>query len=195
MTLFVDITRTSQGDCPKQMEVFLHYDLFYENTYFATFDNIRVVIEDGNTVEHSFSVPDQLDEGDWEIDPRTRIQGQDEAFYESFGFYIESDEPDCVPDWWWKNEAIFDHDHDGQGYNNDLRIQVDFQDLNSCNEHMNNGYFEIAIGDEVHIVEQNFHDQYSLNEHYLNLDAGDYYVAISYETYDGSYWGVAPKHG
>ena len=106
LTLFVDITRTSQGDCPKQMEVFLHYDLFYENTYFATFDNIRVVIEDGNTVEHSFSVPDQLDEGDWEIDPRTRIQGQDEAFYESFGFYIESDEPDCVPDWWWKNEAI-----------------------------------------------------------------------------------------
>ena len=46
---------------------------------------------------------------------------------------------------------------------------MDFQDLNSCDEHMNNGYFEIAIGDEVHIVEQNFHDQYSLNEHYLNL--------------------------
>ena len=186
--LFVDITRTSQGDCPKQMEVFLHYDLFYENTYFATFDNIRVVIEDGNTVEHSFAIPDELDEGDWEIDPRTRIQGQEEVFHEPFGFYIESDEPDCIPDWWWKNEAIFDHDHDGQGYNNDLRVQVDFQDLNSCDEHMNNGYFEIVVGDDTRIIEQNFHDQYSINEHYLNLPAGEYYVIISYETYDGSSW-------
>lgn len=189
VTLFVDITRTSQGDCPKQMEVFLHYDLFYENAYFATFDNIRIIIEDGNTEEHSFTIPDELDEGDWEIDPRTRIQGQDEVFHEPYGFYIESDEPDCVPDWWWKNEAIFDHDHDGQGFNNDLRVQVDFQDLNACNEHMNNGYFEIEVGDDVRVIEQNFHNQYTINEHYLNLDAGDYLVKISYHTYDGSHWG------
>jgi len=189
VTLFVDITRTSQGNCPKQMEVFLHYDLFYENAYFATFDNIRVIIEDGNTEEHSFMIPDELDEGDWEIDPRTRIAGQEEVFHEPYSFYIESDEPDCIPDWWWKNEAIFDHDHDGQGYNNDLRVQVDFQDLNACNEHMNNGYFEIVVGDDTRIIDQNFHDQYTINEHYLNLPAGDYYVIISYETYDGSSWG------
>ena len=189
MTLFVDITRTSQGDCPKEMEVFLHYDLFYENTYFATFDNIRVVIEDGNTVEHYFTVPYELDDGDWEIDPRTRIAGQEEVFHEPYSFYVEPVEPDCIPDWWWKNEAIFDHDHDGQGYNNDLRVQVDFQDLNSCNQHMNNGYFEIVVGDDTRIIEQNFHDQYSINEHYLNLPAGEYYVIISYETYDGSSWG------
>lgn len=189
MTLFVDITRTSQGDCPKEMEVFLHYDLFYENTYFSTFDNIRVVIEDGNTVEHYFTVPDELDDGDWEIDPRTRIAGQEEVFHEPYSFYVEPVEPDCIPDWWWKNEAIFDHDHDGQGYNNDLRVQVDFQDLNSCDEHMNNGYFEIVVGDDTRIIEQNFHDQYSINEHYLNLPAGEYYVIISYETYDGSSWG------
>ena len=96
--------------------------------------------------------------------------------------------PECEPNWWWQNEAIFDHDHDGQGYNNDLRVQVDFQDLNSCNQHMNNGYFEIVIGDDTRIIEQNFHDQYSINEHYLNLPAGEYYVIISYETYDGSSW-------
>jgi hypothetical protein len=66
---------------------------------------------------------------------------------------------------------------------------VDFQDLNSCNEHMNNGYFEIVVGDDTRIIEQNFHDQYSINEHYLNLPAGEYYVIISYETYDGSSWG------
>jgi len=96
---------------------------------------------------------------------------------------------DCYSDWWWQNEAIFDHDHNGQGYNNDLRIQVDFRDLNQCNEHMNNGYFEIRVGDDVRIIEVNFNNEYSLNEHYLDLPAGDYYVIISYETYDGSSWG------
>jgi len=189
VNLFVDITRTSQGDCPKQMEVFLHYDLFYEETYFATFDNILVIIEDGNTEQHYFTIPGELDDGDWEIEPRTRIVGQEEVFHEPYIFYVEPVEPDCVSDWWWKNEAIFDHDHDGQGYNNDLRVQVDFQDLNSCNEHMNNGYFEIVVGNDTRIIEQNFHDQYSINEHYLNLPAGEYYVIISYETYDGSSWG------
>ena len=97
--------------------------------------------------------------------------------------------PDCKPDWWWQNEAIFDHDHDGQGFNNDLRVQVDFRDLNQCNEHMNNGYFEIMVGDEDRILEYNFHDEFTINEHYLNLPAGDYYVTIDYHTYDGSHWG------
>ncbi|MGI9556176.1 MAG: hypothetical protein ACR2M9_04870 [Cyanophyceae cyanobacterium] len=97
--------------------------------------------------------------------------------------------PDCKPDWWWQNEAIFDHDHEGQGYNNDIRVQVDFRDLAQCNEHMNNGYFEIRVGDDVRIIEQNFHDSFTINEHYLNLDAGEYHVIISYETYDGSSWG------
>ena len=96
--------------------------------------------------------------------------------------------PDCEPDWWWKDEAIFDHDHDGQGFNNDLRIQVTFRDLNQCNEHMNNGYFEIMVGDEDRILEYNFHDEFSINEHYLNLPAGDYYVTVKYYTYDGSMW-------
>ena len=96
--------------------------------------------------------------------------------------------PDCEPDWWWQNEAIFDHDHDGQGFNNDLRVQVDFRDLAECNEHMNNGYFEIMVGDEDRILEYNFHDEFTINEHYLNLPAGDYYVSVDYYTYDGSSW-------
>ena len=96
--------------------------------------------------------------------------------------------PDCEPNWWWQNEAIFDHDHDGQGFNNDLRVQVDFRDLNQCNEHMNNGYFEIMVGEEDRILEYNFHDEFTINEHYLNLPAGDYYVTVKYYTYDGSMW-------
>lgn len=96
--------------------------------------------------------------------------------------------PECEPDWWWQNEAIFDHDHDGQGYNNDLRVQVDFRDLAQCNEHMNNGYFEIMVGDEDRVLEYNFHDEFNINEHYLNLAAGDYYVSVDYYTYDGSHW-------
>mgnify|MGYP001034787127 FL=1 len=96
--------------------------------------------------------------------------------------------PDCEPDWWWQNEAIFDHDHDGQGFNNDIRVQVDFRDINQCNEHMNNGYFEIMVGDEDRILEYNFHDEFTINEHYLNLAAGDYYVSVDYYTHDGSHW-------
>jgi hypothetical protein len=95
---------------------------------------------------------------------------------------------DCYPDWWWQNEAIFDHDHNGQGFNNDLRVQVDFRDLNSCNEHMNNGYFEIMVGDDSRILEYNFHDEFTINEHYMDLAPGDYYVTVDYHTYDGSSW-------
>lgn len=97
--------------------------------------------------------------------------------------------PDCNPDWWWQNEAIFDHDHNGQGYNNDLRVQVDFRDLNSCNIHMNNGWFEIMVGDDSRILEYNFHNEFTINEHYLDLAPGDYYVTVDYHTYDGSHWG------
>ena len=103
-------------------------------------------------------------------------------------FLIDNGESDCVPDWWWKDEAIFDHDHNGQGYNNDLRVQVTFRDLNQCNIHMNNGYFEIMVGDDERILEYNFHDEFTINEHYLDLPAGDYYVTVDYYTYDGSSW-------
>ena len=96
--------------------------------------------------------------------------------------------PDCYSDWWWQNEAIFDHDHNGQGFNNDLRVQVDFRDLNECNEHMNNGYFEIMVGDDSRILEYDFNNEFIINEHYLDLPAGDYYVTIDYYTYDGSHW-------
>jgi hypothetical protein len=96
--------------------------------------------------------------------------------------------PDCYSDWWWQNEAIFDHDHNGQGFNNDLRVQVDFRDLNECNEHMNNGYFEIMVGDDSRILDYDFNNEFIINEHYLDLPAGDYYVTIDYYTYEGSHW-------
>lgn len=96
--------------------------------------------------------------------------------------------PECYSDWWWQNEAIFDHDHNGQGYNNDLRIQVDFKDLNYCNVNMNNGYFEIRVGEDFRVLEVNFQNEFNINEHYLDLEAGDYYITIDYYTYDGSHW-------
>ena len=89
----------------------MHYDLFYENTYFATFDNIRVVIEDGNTVEHSFSVPDQLDEGDWEMTPAHEFKVKMKHFMFISDFILN---PMNRCSRLRKNEAIFDHDHDGQ---------------------------------------------------------------------------------
>ena len=47
---------------------------------------------------------------------------------------------------------------------------ANFRDLNQCNIHMDNGYFEIRVGDQIiRIIEVNFHDDYSLNEHYLDL--------------------------
>ena len=54
---------------------------------------------------------------------------------------------------------------------------------------MNNGYFEIIVGDDDRILDYNFHDEFTINEHYLNLPAGDYYVTVDYYTYDGSHWG------
>lgn len=95
---------------------------------------------------------------------------------------------ECYDDWVWKNEAIFDHDHNGQGFNNDLRIQVDFIDLNQCNYNMNNGYFDIMVGDYQRIIEQDFSNQFTINEHYIDLPEGDYFVQIDYYTYDGSHW-------
>src|SRR6056300_55717 len=103
-------------------------------------------------------------------------------------FSIDTGTSDCVPDWWWKDEAIFDHDHNGQGFNNDLRVQGTFRALNQCNIHMNNGYFEIMVGDDSRILEYNFHDEFAINEHYLDLAPGDYYVTVDYYTYDGSSW-------
>jgi len=97
--------------------------------------------------------------------------------------------PDCEPDWWWQDEVLQDFDGNGEGFNNEIRVEVKFKDLNQCNIHMDNGYFEIWIGDyDSQTIEVNFHDEYQLNEIFWDLPAGDYYVTVDYYTYDGSMW-------
>ena len=97
--------------------------------------------------------------------------------------------PDCEPDWWWQDEVLQDFDGNGEGFNNEIRVEVKFKDLNQCNIHMDNGYFEIWIGDyDSRTIEVNFHDEYQLNEIFWDLPAGDYHVTVDYYTYDGSMW-------
>ena len=99
-------------------------------------------------------------------------------------------EESCEPNWIWSNEAIYDLDNDGQGFNNDLKVQVRFMDDNKCDIHMNDGYFYINIdGYDSRTIDNNFHDEYFVDETFMNLPEGSYYVEIGYYTNDGSSWG------
>ncbi len=101
--------------------------------------------------------------------------------------------PDCDSDWRWDAVTIQDFDANGEGFNNDLRIQMTFNDWNKCNQHME-GYFAIEIWDETrgsvwdeYQINNNFHDQYTIDDHHYDMAAGDYVVAVEYH-FDGSYW-------
>jgi len=101
-------------------------------------------------------------------------------------------EPPCDSDWRWENVIIRDADLNGQGFNNDLQIEVDFRDWNWCDEHMQNGYFALVIEKNGEIIEQwqindNFHDEYTISETRMDLQPGDYRVAVEYHR-EGSYW-------
>lgn len=98
-------------------------------------------------------------------------------------------EESCEPNWIWSNEAIYDFDNDGQGFNNDLKVQVRFMDDNKCDIHMDNGYFQVNVdGYETRTINNNFHDEFFIDETFVNLPEGDYYVDIDYFTNDGSSW-------
>ena len=97
--------------------------------------------------------------------------------------------PPCDSDWIWTDVVINDLDSDGQGFNNDLRIVTTFRDRNQCDEHMNNGFFEVSIGDyDTYRINNNFHDEYRIDDLHTNIPAGDYRVAVVYHTNDGSHW-------
>ena len=55
--------------------------------------------------------------------------------------------PDCYEDWRWDAVTIQDFDANGEGFNNDLQIQMTFNDWNKCDRHME-GYFSVEIWDE-----------------------------------------------
>ena len=59
-------------------------------------------------------------------------------------------------------------------------------DDNKCNIHMNDGYFYINIdGYDSKTINNNFHDEYFIDETFVNLPEGNYYVEINYYTNDG----------
>ena len=101
--------------------------------------------------------------------------------------------PPCNEDWRWDAVTIQDFDANGEGFNNDLQIQMTFNDWNKCNRHME-GYFSVEIWDEdrgfmwdSYQIDDKFHDQYTIDDHHYDMDTGGYAVSVEYH-FDGSYW-------
>ena len=101
--------------------------------------------------------------------------------------------PDCNSDWRWDAVTIQDFDANGEGFNNDLQIQMTFNDWNKCNRHME-GHFEVEIWDEdrgfmwdEYQITDRFHDQYTIDDHHYDMAAGNYVVSVAYY-FDESHW-------
>ena len=101
--------------------------------------------------------------------------------------------PPCNSDWRWDAVTIQDFDANGEGFNNDLQIQMTFNDWNKCNRHME-GHFIVEIWDETrgfmwdqYQIDNKFHDQYTIDDHHYDLEAGDYVVTVEYH-FDDSHW-------
>ena len=102
-------------------------------------------------------------------------------------------EPQCNEDWRWDAVTIRDSDANGEGFNNDLQIQMTFNDWNKCNRHME-GYFVVEIWDEdrgfmwdSYQIDNKFHNQYAIDDYHYDLDTGGYAVRVDYH-FEGSYW-------
>ena len=64
------------------------------------------------------------------------------------GIIVVAAEVHHVIDWRWDAVTIQDFDANGEGFNNDLQIQMTFNDWNKCNRHME-GHFIVEIWDET----------------------------------------------
>ncbi len=102
--------------------------------------------------------------------------------------------PPCNEDWRWDAVTIQDFDANGEGFNNDLQIQMTFNDWNKCNRHME-GYFVVEIWDEdrgfmwdSYQIDNKFRDQYTIDDHHYDMDSGQYVINVEYH-FDGSHWG------
>ena len=107
--------------------------------------------------------------------------------------YWDTTGPPCNSDWRWDAVTIQDFDANGEGFNNDLQILMTFNDWNKCNRHME-GHFSVEIWDETrgfmwnqYQITNKFHDQYTIDDHHYDLEAGDYVVSVEYH-FDGSHW-------
>ncbi len=102
--------------------------------------------------------------------------------------------PTCNEDWRWSNVNIRDSDMHGQGFNNDIEIDMDFEDWNDCNRLMS-GAFILQVWNEdansqydSHEMNPEFRNDFHLRHTYQDLPAGDYSFSVSY-FFDGSEWG------
>lgn len=102
--------------------------------------------------------------------------------------------PDCLEDWRWDAVTIRDFDANGEGFNNDIEVNVVFNDWNKCNRHMQQGFFEIKIINDVTGSDydlwssyENFHDEYSISHHVYDVPEGAYRVQVDYYL-EGSHW-------
>ena len=102
--------------------------------------------------------------------------------------------PDCFEDWRWDNVVIRDFDSNGEGFNNDIEVNLLFNDWNKCNRHMEQGFFEIKIIDDATGNDydlwssyENFHDQYSISHYVSDVPEGEYRVQVDYYL-EGSHW-------
>lgn len=161
-----------------------HYDMEeeYHTKFFENYD-----------LEFQF---DDLSAGEYVLRLSFDSYESSEYHWDSPRTYLfEEHNQGCEPNWIWDSDAIYDFDSDGQGYNNDIRVQSRFADDNKCNIHMDNGYFEILVGDfETRTINNNFHDEYVLDETFRNIPEGNYYVEIDYYTNDGSSWNGASAY-
>jgi len=155
-----------------------HYDMEQEfhTKFFENYD-----------LEFQF---DDLPAGEYTIQTSFESYDGSEWHWDSPKNYLfEEPVEECEPNWIWYDEAIYDLDNDGQGFNNDLKVQVRFMDDNKCDIHMDDGYFYINIdGYDSRTIDNNFHDEFFVDETFMNLPEGSYYVEIGYYTNDDSSW-------
>ena len=145
---------------------------------------------------------DNSDGSSWEDDEYYEIWGctapdadnyNPDATNDDGTCYWDTTGPPCNSDWRWDAVIIQDFDANGEGFNNDLQIQMTFNDWNKCNRHME-GHFVVEIWDETrgfmwnqYHIDNKFHDQYTIDDHHYDLEAGDYVVSVEYH-FDDSHW-------
>ena len=145
---------------------------------------------------------DNSDGSSWEDDEYYEIWGctapdadnyNPDATNDDGTCYWDTTGPPCNSDWRWDAVIIQDFDANGEGFNNDLQIQMTFNDWNKCNRHME-GHFVVDIWDETrgfmwdqYHIDNKFHDQYTIDDHHYDLEAGDYVVSVEYH-FDDSHW-------
>tara|TARA_B100000683_G_scaffold264088_1_gene293184 strand:+ start:6244 stop:8520 length:2277 start_codon:yes stop_codon:yes gene_type:complete len=101
--------------------------------------------------------------------------------------------PPCNEDWRWENVNIRDSDMNGQGFNNDIEVDIDFEDWNDCNRLMS-GAFILQVWNQdansqydSHEMNPEFRNDFHVRHTYQDLPEGDYTFSIAYH-FEGSNW-------